>query len=60
MEVYVGMKVKVVGRYANFTDHLDGQVVTVTSTDKSDNGYVKVRDSNGDYWLVYTEDLEYV
>ena len=60
MEVSVGMKVKVIGRYADFTDHLDGQVVTVVSTDKADNGYAKVKDSNGDQWFVRTGDLEYV
>ena len=60
MNVTVGMKVKVVGRYADFTDHLDGQVVTVVGTDKADNGYAKVQDANGDYWYVQTGDLEYV
>lgn len=60
MEVYIGMKVKVIGRYADFTDHLDGQVVTVVSMDKADNGYVKVQDANGDYWYVQIGDLEYV
>ena len=50
MNVTVGMKVKVVGRYADFTDHLDGQVVTVVGTDKADNGYAKVQDANGDYY----------
>lgn len=60
MEVYVGMKAKIIGRYADFTDHLDGQTVTVVNTDKAVNGYVKVQDSNGDFWLVSTGDLEYV
>lgn len=60
MEVTVGMKAKVVGRYADFTDHLDGQTVTVVSTEKVDNGYAKVQDQNGDYWYVQTGDLEYV
>ena len=60
MEVSVGMKVKVIGRYSDFTDHLDGQTVTVVSTDKADNGYAKVQDAAGDYWFVQTGDLEYV
>ena len=56
MDPTVGMKVKVVGRYADFTDHLDGQVVTVVSTAKADNGTAerpnrscKQRASNGGY-----------
>ena len=60
MGVSVGMRMKVIGRYADFTDHLDGQTVTVVSTDKADNGYVKVQDAKGDYWFVRTGDLEYV
>lgn len=60
MEVYVGMKAKVIGRYADFTDHLDGQIVTVVSTEKADNGYAKVQDTNGDFWFVQIGDLEYV
>lgn len=47
MDVTVGMKLKVIGRYADFTDHLDGQIVTVVSTEKADNGYAKVQDANG-------------
>lgn len=60
MNVTVGMKVKVVGRYADFTDHLDGQTVTVVGIEKADNGYTKVQDAKGDYWYVQTGDLEYV
>ena len=60
MEVYIGMKVKVVGRYADFTDHLDGQVVTVIGLNKVDNGYAEVQDSNGDHWYIRLGDLEYV
>ena len=60
MNVAVGMKYKVIGRYADFTDHLDGQVVIVVSTEKEDNGYAKVQDINGDYWYVQIGDLEYV
>ena len=59
MKVSVGDKLKVVGRYADFTDHLDGELVTVVSTEKADNGYVKVQDQRGDYWFVQERDLEY-
>ena len=60
MEVSIGMKVKVIGRFADCTDHLDGQTVTVISLDKADNGYAKVKDANGDVWFVQIRDLAYV
>lgn len=59
MEPTIGMKVKVYGRYADFTDHLDGAIVTVVNVDKRDNGYVQVRDDKGDYWYVRVNDLAY-
>lgn len=57
MNFEVGMKVKVHGRYEDFTDHLDGTVCTVCKTVTSE-GYIAVVDAEGSVWYVQVEDAE--
>lgn len=55
MELVNGMRVIVSGRYEDFTDHLDGCVVTVVHCSKDDQGFILVEDDAGTTWYVQAE-----
>lgn len=57
MELKNGMRVVVRGRYEDFTDHLDGAVVTVRSCIPDKHGYIEVYDSEDCTWYVQAEDV---
>lgn len=62
--INVGDKVKVRGSINDFTDHLDGQTLTVYAVPGDDKGYdlsigdsVICLDSEGDHWYIYIENI---
>lgn len=57
MELENGMRVLIRGRYSDFTDHLDGQVVTVVNSTIDNQGYIKVQDDEGGCWYVQAIDV---
>lgn len=60
MDFEVGMVVVVRGSAEDFTDHLDGQSVTVVDGEPDYNGYIKVRDSNGTTWYIHSTNVRSV
>ena len=57
MELIIGKRFLLRGRYSDFTDHLDGQVVTLVTDETDLQGYVEVADSKGCTWYVQAIDL---
>ena len=57
MLIVNGTKVILRGRYSDFTDHLNGQVVTVVDNIVDALGYVVVEDSEGTTWYVQAIDV---
>ena len=57
MEFIAGKRVKVHGRYEDFTDHLEGCTVEIVHDGVDNQGYVLVVDESGANWYVRAEDL---
>ena len=60
MDFEVGMEVVVRGSEEDFTDHLDGQSVTVVDGKPDSAGYIMVKDSKGTTWYVHSTDVRSV
>lgn len=57
MELQNGMRVVVHGRYEDFTDHMDGVIVTIRNCIPDKDGYIEVDDSEGWTWYVQAKDV---
>ena len=60
MDFEVGMVVTIKGCYEDFTDHLDGCSVTVVDGIPDEQGWITVRDDDGDIWFVRATDVRSV
>lgn len=56
MDLVIGGKAKVRGRYEWFTDHMDGTIVSIEDLEHT-NHTATVRDSSGGRWYVPIDDL---
>jgi hypothetical protein len=56
----VGDKIRVKGDTGDFTDHLDGQWLTVTDVEVFSEGSIKATDSDGDEWYIWISNIEEV
>ena len=57
MQIENGARVVVRGRYSDFTDHLNGQVVTVVNCIRDSLGYIEIKDSLGTVYYVQAIDV---
>lgn len=58
MDLKNGMKVRVRGRYEDFTDHLDGMEATVLDSTVDRHGYIQIEDAEGAMWYVQAIDVK--
>lgn len=61
--IKVGNKVRIKGDYNDFTDHLDGQILTVVATSEEpgefllDENTIMVADNEGYTWYIWTKNV---
>ena len=57
-EIKTGDKVRIKGDVSDFTDHLDGKILTVLDEDLvSDNETLRCKDSQGYTWYIWKENI---
>lgn len=63
-KIKAGDKIKIRGDKADFTDHLDGEVLTVLSTEDTlcegtilSDGTILCEDKDGDQWYVWEKNI---
>lgn len=52
-----GTRVLIRGRYEDFTDHLEGEEVTVLDGTVDSQGYIQIEDAEGAMWYVQAIDV---